>query len=420
MTVIEHINNVLKKIVVDGSTFNIAIKSSLKTERRENIHAYLETITSVCGSYLRHFYAISESVKANFPSLNENAQAIIGITLSDQLFSKKLKREDFAKYIKKEAPEQEREIIAYLDSCTEPFKLMPEDVKSDSDEYIHLRFNLPLFLVKMWRKNCKMALSRKLFKSFKINDERVLRVDTNVISFDEFFLKYPEYTRVEEYPLVFASIKQNPKKLPPVVNGHALNMHAGYTYALNTLDVDFVRGVAVYAASNNEILDELYAKYGEHIKLDYLCGNQKHFFDTKKAIEKYHLNDVSIYECGFDALRTCISKPVHTFILCPENTSYQRLREESDYFLRVKQESLDTFIANEKVALENAAELVEESGYLLYIIPTLCRNETYGLIHTFVNEHRNFSLEKETQLFPFDKFNSMIYFAVLKKEIKND
>ena len=109
-----------------------------------------------------------------------------------------------------------------------------------------------------------------------------------------------------------------------------------------------------------------------------------------------------------------------TLVLSPENSSFQRLSEESDYFLRINPDILDQLIENQKAILANAIDLVEDGGYLIYVLPTLCRNETYSLIRQFVNEHPEFVIEKEKQLFPFDRYNSMLYFAILRKEAKHD
>ena len=420
MKEIEHIKNALEKIIFDGSSFNVAIRSSLKDDKRNNDATFVSTITSICGGYLRHYYSIDRIVKKTFPNLDEKEQLYIGIALSDKLFSKKIEKEEMLKNIQKNKAEEETKIKDFLDSINDPFSLIPEEAKPNSDEYIHFRYNIPLFLVKMWRRNAKGALSRKLFRTFKKNDRCVVRIDTNKISIDNFFEKYNVFSRVDEYPLAEIKEKSNVKRLPPIVSGDALNMHASYTYALQNADIDFVRGVAIYGGASNDIIDELYARFGNQLKLDYLCGNQKHFFEVNNKVKKYHLKSVSLYECGYDALRTCISKPMHTFIVSPENTSFERLKEESDYFLRVKKEDLDAFISTQNIVLNNALELLEDGGYLIYIVPTLCRNETYGLIHRFVSEHNNVKLENETQLFPFDKFNSMLYFAVLKKESSND
>ena len=420
MKAIEHVNNALEKIIFEGSSFNLAIRSSLKNEKRNGEHEFVSTITSICGGYLRHYYSIDSAVKKAFPDFSEKEQLLIGVALTDKLFSKKLDRDEILKPLFKERADKEKEIKDFLDRFVDPFSLIPEDMKPDSDEYLHLRYNIPLFIVKMWRRNAKGALSRKLFRTFKKNDRHVVRIDTNRISVDEFFAKYPKLTRIDDLPLAEVNDKGNVKKLPAVVEGDAINMHASYTYAFNDLDIDFVRGVAVYGGTSNDIIDELYARFGKNLKLDYLCGNQKHFFEVNNKYKTYRVKDISLYECGHDALRTCISQPVHTFIISPENTSFERLKEESDYFLRVKREDLDGLINIQYETLTNALELVEDDGYIVYMVPTLCRNETYGLIRRFISEHPNVKLEKEMQLFPFDKYNSMFYFAVLKKESSND
>lgn len=420
MKAIEHVNNALEKIIFEGSSFNLAIRSSLKNEKRNSEREFVNTITSICGGYLRHYYSIDVAVKKAFPDFSEKEQLLIGVALTDKLFSKKLDRDEIFKSLFKDRADKEKEIKDFLDKFVDPFSLIPEDMKPDSDEYLHLRYNIPLFIVKMWRRNAKGALSRKLFRTFKKNDRRVVRIDTNRISVDEFFAKYPELTRIDELPLAEVNDKANVKKLPAVIEGDALNMHASNTYAFEDLDIDFVRGVAVYGGASNDIIDELYARFGNNLKLDYLCGSQKHFFEVNNKVKNYHIKDLSLYECGHDALRTCISQPVHTFIVSPENTSFERLKEESDYFLRVKREDLDGFINIQHETLTNALELLEDGGSLVYMVPTLCRNETYGLIRRFVDEHPDVKLEKEVQLFPFDKYNSMFYFAVLKKESSND
>ena len=420
MKEIEHVNNALEKIIFDGSSFNLAIRSSLKDDKRNNDPAFVNTITSICGGLLRHYYSIDNVVKKAFPDFDEKEQLHLCVALADKLFSRKVDRDEILKPLLKERADKEIKIREFLDSLTDPFSLIPDDVKPDSDEYIHFRYNIPLFIVKMWRRNAKGALSRKLFRTFKKNDRHVLRIDTNRIEVDEFFKKYPNFTQVDESPIGSIETKDNIKRLPCVVAGDALNMHASYTYALANVDLDLFRGVAVYGGATNDVLDELYARFGKKLNIDYLCGNQKHFFEVNNKVKKYHIKDMSLYECGHDALRTCISKPMHVFIVSPENSSFERLKEESDYFLRVKKEDLDGFINLQYETLTNAFDLVEDGGYLVYLVPTLCRNETYGLIRRFVSEHENATLEKETQLFPFDKYNSMLYFAVIKKESSND
>lgn len=395
----------------------MALRSVLKNDKRNGDATFVQLITAVCGGFLRHYYSLEKAVKSSFPDAADKERQVLSIAVSDKLFSKRLSQEKMFGYLKQECPEHVDQFKAFVDSINEPFQLIGTDVQVGSDEFIHLRYNLPLFLVRMWRKNCKYVLSNKLFKTLKKNDAVVLRINSSKISVEDFKKKYPDVEILENK---YAVIKGKNKRHPSIANLDALDMRAGYSFALQDVDLDFSRGVAVYGGASNNVIDELFALFGSLLKMDYLCGNQKHFFEVTNKVKRYGVSDVSLYECGEDALRTCISQPVHTFIVSPNNTSYQRLVNESDYFLRISQEQLDEMIKGERLALENASALVEEGGQLVYIIPTLCRNETYALVKDFLNKHKEFSLEKEYQLFPFDKYNSLLYFAVLKKEIKHD
>ena len=55
---------------------------------------------------------------------------------------KKITREDALKPLIKIHPDKDKDFNAFLDSFNDPFSLIPEDVKPDSDEYIHFRYNI--------------------------------------------------------------------------------------------------------------------------------------------------------------------------------------------------------------------------------------------------------------------------------------
>ena len=414
----EHVNYILQKIVAEGASFNIALRSSLKKEPAKKDNNFINNITAICGGFLRHHYSLERTINDRLP-IEHKYQQMVGIALSDKLFSKRFACQDILEHIYQECPEHKEEIQKFVDSINEPFELIA-DIPYNTDEYFHYRYNLPLFLVKMWRKNCKEVLATRLFKSFKKNDISLVRINTSKISREEFLAKYPNCMLLEEDDVAsFKSIK-NPKTMPAVNEGDALNIHTGYTFALRDIDFDFARGVTIYSGSSNDVLDELYAKYGSGIKVDALSANQRTYLENLNKVKRFGLKDVSLYDCPDGALRTVMSKPVHTLVLSPENSSFQRLSEESDYFLRINPDILDQLIENQKAILANAIDLVEDGGYLIYVLPTLCRNETYSLIRQFVNEHPEFVIEKEKQLFPFDRYNSMLYFAILRKEAKHD
>ena len=60
-------------------------------------------------------------------------------------------------------------------------------------------------------------------------------------------------------------------------------------------------------------------------------------------------------------------------------------------------------------------------GQIIYIVDTLNKKESVDVVSTFLKEHSNFELIEEKQCFPFDKYDTAMYYAVLKaKGNEND
>ena len=99
----------------------------------------------------------------------------------------------------------------------------------------------------------------------------------------------------------------------------------------------------------------------------------------------------------------------------PDSSRLNLLQVLPDYFLRFDINKLDELLANQGKALEEAANQVEDGGYLLYMVDTISKKEAMGLVNEFVRNHSEFSFVKDKLYFPYKKFGGSYYFAVLKK-----
>ncbi len=106
-------------------------------------------------------------------------------------------------------------------------------------------------------------------------------------------------------------------------------------------------------------------------------------------------------------------------ICMPKSSTFDLLRSTPDYFLRIKQDKLDEIITNESACLQECSKHVEEGGELVYMIPTLSRKESNNVIAKFLVENKDYELAEERQFFPFEVYDSCLYFARLKKVEKN-
>ena len=414
----EHTFDVLTKVVEEGIPFNLAINSSLKKEKKKPDPSLKNDMSASSGGVLRHYYLFKELITRKYGELKEKNFLLLAMGLANHLFSKRFDEAELAKYIAKET--ELEGVKEFIESFNAEDQLIPEDIEVGSRKYLSLRYNLPLWIVNMWEKNAGDLFKRRLFSSIYKSKNNFARVNTNNLTYDEFLAKYPQFEASFEENFVKYNGKDNIRKQDALINEDAYNYSPCYSLLTKDLDIDPFRGIAVYGASSNHLIYELAMRLGSGFTCDYLCGNQQYFFETSRAIKQLGLTNVSLYEVTADAIITCVSKPVHTFFVCPNNSSLLNLKEKPDYFLRIKQEDMDTFISDELNVLVQASAHVEDGGYLIYFVPTFSKNESRGVVRNFLGKAPNYKLEKEVQLFPFDKYQTLFYFAIMKKEVDND
>ena len=181
-----------------------------------------------------------------------------------------------------------------------------------------------------------------------------------------------------------------------------------------------LRGLAIYSEYPNDLLIDLVSRKEAITGVEFIAGNLSAATSTKNFIQKNQIKGINVYEASASAIITCLSKPVHTFVVMPDSSRLNLLQLLPDYFIRFNFEKLDELIANQKLALKEAAEQVEEDGYLLYLVDTLSKKETINIINEFLANNENFTLVRDKIYFPYKKYGGSYYFAALKKAKKND
>ena len=414
----EYASKIINDVFKNNLSFKTACRVAFKKEENPQIK---QDVISVVGCALRHYYVFKELAIRQYPEISDEAFLVLSLGLANHLFAKKFEETSFNKYVENESGLSGA--VDFINSFNDPKALIPQDIEYESKKFLSLRYNLPMWIVNLWIKNLgKPFFIKKLFHSLSSkNLNSALRINTNNISDEEFYKKYQNFGPYSlEHVAICNDENANVKGHFAVRNGDAFTYPLGYTLMCKDLDIDPMRGIAIFNGCSNHLLKELCAILGPGFKADVLCGNQAVLMEAESLKKIYRLNSISLFECPHTAMLTCISKPVHTMFVSPENSHFQSLIDTPEYFLRCKQEDLDKYIAIEKESLLEASKQVELGGDLVYFVPTLCKNETKRVIHAFLNEHSEFTLVNEKQLFPFDPYKSLMYFAILRKEKNND
>lgn len=411
MNQFEIAKNIVIKIVKEEIPFALALRNTFHKHNVDQIAK--NNITALVGCELRHHYISDNLLSRFFDDVEFENTIYLRFAIANHLFLKRFSDNELLTLAKQDLDSSKVDaLVDFVDSTEE---IIPHELDKASPEFLSLRYNTPAWVIRMWQKQYGKGV---VFKTLKVNYRQSvpsIRVNTKKINIDDFVAKHPDFSKSPIEEMMVYQGRGTPKNLPEFKNNDIFYMKMATKYILDQLDLDPLRGIAIYTEVPNNIYLDLVSRFGNDVPLDIVINHTACYFETKRMIQEKGFSHIFLYECAASGLITCLSKKVHTFICMPKSTTFDLLRSTPDYFLRIKQEQLDEFIALETASLEESANFVEVGGELVYMIPTLSRKESNNLIANFLVKHHEFTLVEERQFFPFEIYDSCLYYARLKK-----
>ena len=405
--------DILQKIIVEKIPFSLALKQAFK--KGDISKEDRSVISAVVGCALRHFIVMERLIKDAYPDIENDGFVALLVAFSNAMFIKKMNQEECNALAQSFLKEDDQPVKDFIAPYLEDKKLVPEEIEVGSFDFLSYRYNTPMPIIKMWNKQFGSLTTSRILRANSKPSPVVLRINNVKISDEDFFAQFPEF---EAGDIPGIALYKGEDKFK---NSQIYEKQLGYPLTpafkemLDEGDVDLLRGFAVYAEYPNDLLVELSSRFENINNVEFVAGSYSAFINTKNALAKSSISGVNVYEAGVSSIITCISKPVHTFLVMPESSRLNLLQVLPDYFLRFDIEKLDDLIANQNKALQEASAQVEDGGYLLYLVDTISRKETMGLVNEFLRNNENFSLVRDKQYFPYKKYGGSYYFAVLKK-----
>lgn len=401
----------LEKIVVEEVPFALAIRNSFK---KYNVEPQARNnITALLGCELRHHYLLDNLINRYFDDIEFEKTIYLRFLISNKLFLKRFNNDELLKLVDTEL---DKDIVNQLiDFVSSTKEIIPNELDKTSPEYLSMRFNTPAWVIKMWQKQFGKGVVFKVLKTNYRQSIPTIRVNEQLTTKEKVLAKHPDLVASPIDNILVFQGKGTPKYFEEFKKNEVFFMKMGTKYILDKLEIEPIKRIAVFSDVPNNIYLDLVSRFGNNVAMDLIINHTQSYYETKKICETYNYKNIALYQAASSSLITCVSNKVGTMICLPKSTTFDLLRSTPDYFLRIKQDQLDAIIAEEKAALEESANLVELDGKLVYMVPTMSKKESTTLIANFLFLHPEFVLEEERQFFPFDEFDSCLYYAILKK-----
>ena len=401
---------VLTKCVVKEIPFAVVLRQTSKNGVDPQTKA---NVTALVGCELRHHLIFDNLMERYFGDAEFEKTIYLRFALANSLFLKRFPEETLYDLAKQDLDPETVELLRTFALST--LEIIPPELDKFSPEYLSMRYNTPAWVIRMWQKQYGKSIA---FKTLKVNyrpSSSTVRVNERKVDVEKFLSQHPDFSKSSLENLLVYHGRGAPKQLEEFKNYSMFYMKMATKYLLDQLELDPIKRYAIYSDVPNNIYLDLYSRFESDLKCDYICNHLASYVEAKGILENLKAPHVYLYEASHSSVVTCLSEKANIFFCLPKSSTFDLLRSTPDYFLRVKQDDLSGLIENEYKALEECANQVEVDGEIIYVVPTLSRKESSTLIANFLIAHKEFELIEEKQFFPFEIFDSCLYYARLKK-----
>ena len=405
---IEILDTILdKQIPFNLATKNVLDKYSIPLDERTNV-------VGLVGCELRHHLLFDTLVKEELVFEEGVTSSAVLLLLANHHFYNKFDEQETLALTAKASKLDVKALQQFLDNHQDKNELIPAKYQKGSFEYLSLRYNTPVWLVKMLNKHYGRGLA---FKILQINTRPVVQsYKLNGIEQGRVLLN-PNFGVAPVEDMVLYIGKGSAKNTDFYKNREIIPEKMAFKTTLDNVNVKPLSSIAFYSGySNTAYIDLALRAEGSHI--DLIAPDITLTTEIKRHASIYGLKNVSIYEEKAANLLACISNKVDYFFMLARNSNFELLRTNADYFLRFSRDELDSIMNEQRYSLEEAASLINDGGELIYMIPTLNKKESKQIVNEFLLIHRDFSLIEEKQHFPFEELNSTLYVARMVKTKK--
>lgn len=406
----------LEKVLFEHEKFHLALRSVFYEDENEKNKNNI--ISTLLGCQLRHHYFIEHAFKEIDDELTNEKKCLLYIALANNLFSKKVDNDEVVNYMMNLLPDHAPFLHKLLRFKKSPKELIPEYLPEDSNEALSLQYNTPEWLIRMWQKQFGYFTMKKLLKRNIRPSLLTCRVNPLVMTKEQLLEKSSHFRNTRVKDMVIYSAKTPLRRQSYFHNYEVFLLKLGFKEALDRADLDLTKEAFLYSEDDNSVVREFLIRYEEkqqvHLGIPLLEGRD----DIEKIIKYNQLTDINFFVAKSNEVQNHLDKLVDLVIIHPNSSRLDLIRTYPDYLIHFDTQNFDTLIRNQRETLTNLAPFVKEGGMLLYIVTTINKKESRSIINQFLSQNPHFVLVEQKQLFPFDRFDSSLYYAILKHQKK--
>lgn len=412
----------LEKILYEHIGFTEALSSTLDASSLSG--QQLALVRSLSSCTLHHYRLLHHHVERYFPSLTISQKLLIMIVVGNTIFIKRIHEQTIFTFLTDylfKLEQSSETIQTFIEASRAGQPLIDPELKPNTPEYLELKFNTPLWLIKMWIKHFGFSSTLKILMTNNRQVVQACRVNTLKISTDDLIKQYPVFHRGPVENTVVFDGRGPLKKHPAFQQQLVFTQRFAITEVMNQINFDNVHGELLIVETRPQALYlEVPLVTEGRLKLNVATNSIERKQAMNKALQDFEIKNVRVFESTPEQLISHVSQPQDMVLVVPQCSKFDLIRSLPDFFAQFHQDQLDALIHEQMQSLVSASQFVEDGGLLFYGVNTLNQKEGAWLIKDFVHRHTDFQLVFEKQFFPYEKWNTALYVAALRKRKTNE
>lgn len=397
---------------------NLSFKKALKTHLPMNKSGQVTLTSGLVGCELRHHLFFVSLLKNEY---SNDQKCAIYLALANHFFYKRISSLEITEMLNNHLKDVSLdEVFDLLKNEKSPMELI--EFENNSVEFTSIRFNTPLWLTKMWKKHYGSGALYKILKANNKPNSTYVKID-NCLNYENFKELHKENCEfIAENNVFKLSPKASYRSFEEFKNNQLIPINMVEIEIFDKHQNDLVNEFTIYSGNNDSFVENFIISLSNNIGINVVVPDLSSRSSLLRFIRLRNAKNINLFAAHDEVSMRCGISHKQEIIYCyPSSTSFNKIASYPDYLLHINREDLDKYISLQKEALENCSKFVMDDGLLIYIVDTLSKKESIGIINDFLSRHKEFILLEEKQYFPFENKKTSLFYATLKlKGVSND
>ena len=418
MSLLQSCSEILKQIYVDKKSFSTCLRNVVhKTDFNKQ---HFGEISRIVSSELRHHlfleFVLNSQIKI---ALKDNQKYLVLCALSSLYFAKQINEKEVQDEIKKKlSPNDFKKLNPFLKEDQDLNQLILEArAGGESKEFLSIRYNTPLWFIKMIVSDFGTSMSQKILKRNIQPNKVCLSVNQKETTTKKITTSYKE--DFIDFKEVEGTVLYKGKKgyfaHEAFQDGLVFPLKMGIKKLIRDLNFQKVKNVVAYVNNSSYVALEILLKYSgpkNNLTIVYPGGENFKYFEN--YVSKHVAKNVHLIKSD-SPLDKLISTKQDLVIINPKSSSFDLIKEQVDFFNTFDQDCFDELVEEQMNRLIQAKNITNSKGKIVYFIDTIHKEEGNLLINEFKKLDDQIIDKEEKTRFSFEIFDTSMYYAILTK-----